>query len=162
MTRRTDIDAIIAVTYAYAAGIDRRDWEMYRNVFTDPCEFDFSSFNNAPKVTLTPDQWTVGVRSVNGNFDATQHQITNHVVQFDGESTATCVAELRAQHWFSPATMSEFGLSPDVVNWCEIGGHYTNSMQRVDGIWKISRCHLTVRWQLGNDDVFERARRRHR
>ncbi|MUH52747.1 MAG: hypothetical protein F2789_16240, partial [Actinobacteria bacterium] len=74
---------------------------------------------------------------------------------------ATCVVELRAQHWFSPITMAEFGL-PDTMNWCELGGHYTNSMSRADGIWRISRCHLTVRWRTGNEGVFDLARKRYR
>ncbi|CAB4898115.1 unannotated protein [freshwater metagenome] len=57
--------------------------------------------------------------------------------------------------------MAEFGL-PDTMNWCELGGHYTNSMSRADGIWRISRCHLTVRWRTGNEGVFDLARKRYR
>ena len=162
MEQQSEFDSIVEVTYAYAAGIDRRDWDMYRDVFTDPCEFDFSSFNNAAPATFTPEQWTAGVRAVNGSFDATQHLMTNHLVNFHGSDAATCVTELRAQHWFSRATMSEFGLPDSTVNWCELGGHYTNSMTRTDGRWRISRCHLTVRWRTGNEAIFDLARKRYR
>jgi hypothetical protein len=162
MATPSDHDAIVAVMTAYAAGTDRRDWALFRSLFADPCEFDFSSFNGAPAVTLTPDQWTAGVQAVNGHFDATQHLITNHDICFVGDGEATCVAELRAQHWFSPASMQSFGLSADTIGWCELGGHYANTLTRTNGVWQIRRCCLVVRWRTGNDEVFRLARQRGR
>jgi hypothetical protein len=85
--------------------------------------------------------------------------MTNHVISKQKKNSATCVTELRAQHWFSPETMSQLGHVGE-VNWCELGGHYTNDLVREGKTWKIARCALTVRWRLGNEAIFEMARGR--
>jgi 3-phenylpropionate/cinnamic acid dioxygenase small subunit len=77
LTARYDI---IQVSYKYAMGIDHRQWDLYETCFTDECEFDFSSFSGKPPTTLTAKQWRTNVESLNGNFDATAHQMTNHVI----------------------------------------------------------------------------------
>jgi len=141
---------IIQVSYKYAMGIDHRQWDLYETCFTDECEFDFSSFSGKPPTTLTAKQWRTNVESLNGNFDATAHQMTNHVIS---------ITELRAQHWFSHETMSNLGHTSE-VNWCELGGHYTNDLVREGKTWKIARCALNVRWRLGNEAIFEMARGR--
>jgi hypothetical protein len=150
---------IIEVSYRYASGIDLRDWDLYRTCFTDPCTFDFSSFSGRPPSPMPAQVWVDNVRSLNGNFDATQHVMTNHSISFSGSDKAVCVTELRAQHWFSPATMVQFGRDGE-ENWCELGGHYTNDLVRDGDIWRISTCRLTVRWRLGNESIFELARSR--
>ncbi len=150
---------IIEVSYRYASGIDLRDWNLYRTCFTDPCTFDFSSFSGRPPASMPAQVWVDNVRSLNGNFDATQHVMTNHSITFSAADSAVCVTELRAQHWFSPASMDQFG-RPGEENWCELGGHYTNDLVRDGDIWRISTCRLTVRWRLGNEAIFELARSR--
>ena len=149
--------AVIDVSHRYAAGIDRRDWDLYRECFTDPCEFDFSSFSGRPASRMPRDTWVDNVRRTNGSFDATQHQMTNQMVMFRDEDVATCITELRAQHWFAPATMDRLGHAGE-VNFCELGGHYTNEIVRQDGVWRIARCELTVRWQTGSMAIFDLAR----
>ena len=98
-------------------GIDHRQWDLYETCFTDECEFDFSSFSGKPPTTLTAKQWRTNVESLNGNFDATAHQMSNHVISKLKKSSATCITELRAQHWFSHETMSKLGHTGE-VNWC--------------------------------------------
>ena len=149
--------AIVDVSHRYAAGIDRRDWEMYADCFTDLCEFDFSSFSGRPASVLPREAWVDNVRRTNGSFDATQHQMTNHMVTMLDSENATCITELRAQHWFAPQTMERLGQA-GAVNFCELGGHYTNEIVRQDGAWRITKCKLTVRWQTGSMAIFELAR----
>jgi hypothetical protein len=152
---------VIEVSYRYASGIDLRDWDLYRTCFTDPCTFDFSSFSGRPAASMPAQVWVDNVRSLNGNFDSTQHVMTNHSITFTDSDNAVCVTELRAQHWFSPTTMTQFGRTGE-ENWCELGGHYTNDLVRDSDIWRISTCRLTVRWRLGNEAIFELARSRGR
>ena len=155
-----DRDAIIQRSFAYATGVDRRDWARYAECFTDPCEFDFSSWNNRPPTFIGPTRWATNVAGTNGNFDATQHMMSNHVITFSGPDEAVGVNELIAQHWFSADSMTAFG-QPDEVSWCILGGHYTNTYLRcADGAWRISRCRLDVRYTTGNPDVFRFARGR--
>lgn len=157
--RSADWHAIVAVSLSYAAGIDHRNWDRYLAVFTDPCEFDFSSWSGRPKATMPADAWVEAVRSVNGNFDATQHLMTNHDVHFGGDDEAIGVNELQAQHWFSAASMEAFG-RPAEPAWCLLGGHYTNHYVRAEGVWRMASCHLTVRWRTGDETIFALARSR--
>lgn len=157
--------AVVDTVIRYATGIDMHDWTAYRSCFTDICHFDFSSWNGTPGTDLPADQWVAGVRSVNGNFDATQHISTNHVVTFaDGgprSGRATCVSYMHAQHFFTAETMDSFGRSGD-VNFCTLGGYYTNQLVRGDDGWRIANCRLTVTWQTGDRSIFQLARDRTR
>lgn len=148
---------IIDVSHRYAAGIDRRDWVMYSECFTDPCEFDFSSFSGRPASDIPRDAWVDNVRRTNGSFDATQHQMSNQMITLHEADRATCITELRAQHWFAPDTMIRLG-QPGAVNYCELGGHYTNELVFDGGTWRIAVCRLTVRWQTGSMAIFDLAR----
>ena len=125
--------------------------------FTDPCEFDFSSWSGQPPAVLTPEQWATGVRSLNGNFDSTQHISTNHVVTFDGDDAATCVSYMHAQHWFSAERLAELGHGGDQARWCTLGGYYTNSLRRDSDGWRIRRCQLDVTWVTGDRSIFDIA-----
>lgn len=40
-----DRQAVIDVVVQYATGVDRHDWALYASCFTDPCEFDVSSWS---------------------------------------------------------------------------------------------------------------------
>lgn len=156
-TIESQIRDVIDLSHRYAAGIDHRDWDLYRACFTDPCEFDFSSFSGTPTAVMARDTWVDKVRRTNGSFDATQHQMSNQTVTFRDVDHAVCITELRAQHWFAPSTMDRIGHAGG-VNFCELGGHYTNEIVRQDGVWRIGRCQLTVRWQTGNLAIFDLAR----
>lgn len=157
MSEHDVVRAIIEVSFAYAAGIDRRDWTTYGECFTDPCDFDFSSFSGRPASPLPRDTWVDNVRRTNGSFDATQHQMTNHMVSLIDATRATCITELRAQHWFAPETMARLGHDGH-VNFCELGGHYSNELVFDGQKWRISRCRLTVRWITGSMAIFDLAR----
>jgi hypothetical protein len=152
-----DRQAVVDVVVQYATGVDRRDWALFAACFTDPCEFDFSSWNGQAPALLPVREWVQKVRSVNGNFDATQHLSTNHVVTLD-TAEATCVSYMQAQHWFSAERLNELGHGSDGPRWCTLGGFYTNSLVRTPDGWRVSRCQLTVTWITGDPSIFDIAR----
>jgi SnoaL-like domain len=158
--RDDDRQAIHALALRYATGIDRRDWVAYRSCFTDPCEFDFSTWTGRPGAPLAADVWTDNVRRTNGSFDATQHLLGNFVLAFDAGDAdrASYEIELQAQHFFRPETLAAHGWPDGSVNWCLLGGHYSNHAVRTGGEWRIERCQLTVRWRTGNEAIFGLAR----
>jgi hypothetical protein len=153
-----DRQAIVDLVIQYATGVDRRDWALYEACFTDPCEIDFSSWSGRPAATMPAGEWVRKVRSTNGNFDATQHLSTNHVVTFESSDAATCVSYVQAQHWFSAERLQRLGQHADEPRWCTLGGYYTNSVVRTDTGWRIARCRLTVTWVIGDRSVFDIAR----
>ncbi len=153
--------AIVDLSSGYAAGIDHRDWGLFRSIFTDVCEFDFSSWSGRPAAAMAADDWVQAVRAVNGNFDATQHLMSNHRMQRVDDDTIIAVNEMQAQHWFAGDSMASFGRAAESA-WCLLGGHYTNRCTRVGGDWRIMSCQLTVRWRTGDETIFALARQRSR
>ena len=163
-SRPEDRTAISDVVVRYATGVDRREWALYATCFTDDCIFDFTSFSGGSPRVMSGAAWAANVRSLNGNFDATQHLSTNHVITFStsglgaGPSEATCVSEMHAQHFFERTTLDSLGHSDVEPTWCTLGGHYTNQLRRNVVGWQIFHCRLDVRWRTGNMAIFPIAR----
>ncbi len=81
MSEREDCQDIADVLTRYATGIDRRDWPLFRTVFTDDCELDYGELG----------AWK-GVDAVTDFMDKTHalaghtlHRLTNHMITVDGD-----------------------------------------------------------------------------
>lgn len=135
--------AISDVVIRYATGIDQRDWDLYRSVFADEVDFDFSSFRGTPG-RWKADDWVKRVTRTQTGFDATTHYSSNHVIDVDG-ADATCVSYMVAHHVLLSA--------PGGTSFT-IGGHYINRLRLTAAGWKIHACTLKVAWQLGNFHIF--------
>lgn len=146
--RLEDELAIRRVLYAYARGVDRRDWTLFRSCFTDPVEVDLSSWNGAPPSRMPVDEWVAGVRAGLSGFDATQHLTANHLVDVDGD-TAHCTSEVQASHVLDGRRVV-------------IGGWYDTRLARVGDAWRIASSTLHVTWREGPEALFAEAARRHR
>ncbi len=150
-----DRAAISDVVNAYATGLDRGDWALYRSIFTDEIEMDFESVGMRTGV-YSADDWVRDARRLFAGFLATQHTSTNHVHEVRGD-TATCVSSMRAEHFVVPGP----GDPPDADRWT-IGGYYTNELVRTPAGWKLKKITLTVTWSRGNPEVSRIALRRGR
>ncbi|MDB5479937.1 MAG: SnoaL-like domain protein [Caulobacteraceae bacterium] len=138
------------VVHRYATGIDRRDWALYRSIFADEVDFDFTTWSGGEPRRLTADEWVAGVREGLSGFDATQHISSNHVHTIEGEA-ATCVSYMVALHH----------LVEDEQRLMQgLGGFYTNRLRREAGAWKIHACTLTVTWEMGDRGLFQIAAKR--
>jgi hypothetical protein len=136
---------ISEIQIRYATGTDSRNWELFRTCFADDLEVDFSSGFGIPVVSVTADEWVKNTASTMGVLKATQHMITNHVIMFDDEDNATCVAYVRASHHNPNNT----GDSDQTVY-----GFYTNRFERTSSGWRIAKLKLTVSWMTGNFGLF--------
>ena len=67
------------VQLRYATGLDSRDWALFRSIFTDEIETDFTSIFGGEPRKLTADRWTEAARRSVGGLAATQHMITKNV-----------------------------------------------------------------------------------
>jgi len=148
MTEFADFEAITRRRYEYALGIDSRDWDLHRSIFTDEVTMDFSSYSGSggPE-TLSADAWVAGLRPLFEGLDATQHTMTNPIVDVDGDA-AQCRMYMRAAHFLFDDPEPEF----------TIGGYYDDRLVRVDGEWKITAVTLVVWWRTGNPQIMVRAR----
>jgi len=145
------------VVIAYATGLDRRDWPLYRSIFADEIEMDFASVGIRVG-TFAADRWVRDARRLFAGFEATQHTSTNHVISIHGDE-ATCVSNMQAEHFV--ARREDEPLAPGQERWT-IGGYYTNELVRTPSGWKLRKITLTVTWSTGNPDVSRIALQRGR
>lgn len=149
MAKPVTVETLIAraeisdVVLRYATAIDTRDWDLYRSVFADEVDFDFSSFRGTP-ARMKADEWVARVRRTQTGFDATTHYSSNHVIDVTGDA-AICTSYMVAHH--------ELKAAPGGTSYT-IGGHYVNRLRRMDGPWKIHACTLNVAWLEGNFHIF--------
>ena len=141
--------AVAECVYRYATGVDTRDWALYRSLFADEIEIDFSSYGpGQPAVTMAADDWVAGLKPLFGGLAATQHMMSNPLVELEGDS-AEITMYVRAHHVFDPE---------DPESYYTIGGYYRNRLVCEGGDWKLVRVHLNVSWRLGHPEIMDAAR----
>ena len=101
-----------------------------------------------PRVTMAADDWVAGVKPLFGGLAATQHMMSNPLVELEGDS-AEITMYVRAHHVFDPE---------DPESYYTIGGYYRNRLVRERGDWKLVRVKLIVTWRLGHPEIMEAAR----
>ena len=124
----------------YAAGIDMKDWDLFRSCFADDLEADFSSVLPIG-VHHGADSWVDIIRNVLKGVDQTQHIITNHSHDIDG-NTSRSHAYLQAQHVCLSSDSEEQHF--------KVGGFYDYDFARTPGGWKMKRYALHINWTSGN------------
>ncbi len=149
---------VTETVYRFAYGIDQRDWSGYRSIFVPPpaeIEFDYSSYHGRPASRTDVDTWIAGVTPLFSGLDATQHSMTNPIVEIDG-ATARCRVYMQAAHFLQrddlEATTGSSGAE------FTIGGYYDDHLVRSDHGWLIDKVALTVWWRRGNEAIMELAR----
>jgi hypothetical protein len=147
----TDETEIARRVYEYAYGIDTRDWDLYRSIFCDEVTTDFSSYNGREAATTSADEWVGGLQPLFTGLDATQHTMTNPLVDLDVDGDhARCRMYMQAAHLLHEDPDPEF----------TIGGYYDDRLVRTDTGWRISAVTLTVWWRRGNPDIMPVAAQR--
>jgi hypothetical protein len=147
-----DFRDVCDLRYRYAAGVDNRDWSLYRSIFTDEVEIDFSSWNGRPAATMSADQWVAGVQPLFSGLAASQHSMTNPRVEVDGDGAAL-VMYMQAEHILDHA---------DPTAWFTSGGYYTDRAVRTEQGWRLAAVRLTVLWRRGRPEIMEQAASRGR
>jgi hypothetical protein len=141
--------AVAETLYRYATGVDRRDWTLYRSVFADTVDIDFSSFGpDLPPQVLRADDWVAGIKPLFTGLAATQHSMMNPVATGDGDA-ATITMSMQAHHVYDPE---------DPESWYTVGGYYDDTLIRVDGRWLLASVRLTVTWRAGDPAIMGLAR----
>ena len=142
-----DFTEITRKRYEYALGIDTRDFDLLRSIFTDEITMDFQDYSGQPAQTLSADAWVAGVKVLFTGLDATQHVMTNPIVDIDSES-ATCRMYMKAEHFLA----NDEG-SFDYA----IGGYYTDRLRKDGDRWLIEAVTLKLFWQRGNRHIMQLA-----
>ena len=117
---------------AYARAVDTKDWDLFRSLFTDDAQIDYTSSGGIAGGVDEVATWMANTMSM---FSTTQHIITNETATIDGD-TASVQAVL-----FNPMV---FDGSDTLSFTC--GGGYDHDLVRTDDGWKSRRVVMTMTW----------------
>ncbi len=127
MTERDDRQDISDLLVRYATGIDRRDWALFRTVFTDDCELDYGEIGTWQGV----DAVTEFMDTTHAMAGHTLHRLTNQAITLDGDKAS-------ARTYIDAVIM--FGDNQSGVNaW----GFYDDEIVRTADGWRIARRRFT-------------------
>ncbi|MGJ6969001.1 nuclear transport factor 2 family protein [Streptosporangium sp. G11] len=149
--RRLEDRALISErVITYAVSVDRRDWALFEDCFTEQVRVDFGGTT----AHLGRGELVAFVRAALDGFTVTQHLSPNHVIEFDDddEDRAVCHSYMYAQHRLDGSENGEFYL---------LRGSYTSFMRRTaDGGWRIEEMIQHRSWEEGNTGAVDEARAR--
>lgn len=153
ITNRLEVkDNIQTTILKYATAADLRDWQLYKSILADQIDIDFSSFLNGPVATITSDQLLEQVKGLIPGFDATQHQLTNFVININEAcDEADAVAYMQAEHFINVENRDLFHT---------VGGYYAYKLKCEDNNWKIHSLKLVVTWSRGDLEAYRFATER--
>ncbi|MEM7596034.1 MAG: nuclear transport factor 2 family protein [Cyanobacteria bacterium P01_A01_bin.83] len=138
---------IIELINRFGMSIDLRDWSSFRSLFVEQVKFDYSSIGEVAGI-LSADDIADTARQDLGGFQATQHLITNHLIEIEN-NTANAHAHVRAIH-FLPNKAKDPVL--------EMGGYYSAGFTLINSHWKIKSWKFDLLWSSGDLELFELAK----
>ncbi|WP_436789105.1 nuclear transport factor 2 family protein [Yinghuangia sp. YIM S10712] len=133
MDLRTVADKIeIAELLArYARGVDRKEWELWRSVFTPDAQLDYSSVTG---IVGSRDEVIKILEQALGTTPMTQHFISNIEVEVDGDrAKATAM-------FYNPM------LLPNMTEQSYCGGYYRHDLVRTPDGWRSERLVEENTW----------------
>ncbi len=128
MSELQDRQDVSDLLIRYATGIDRRDWDLLRTVFTPDCHLDYGEIG----------VWD-GVEAVTEFMDVAHaaagylmHRISNIVIDLHGDrATTRCYVDA----WIMAA---------DNNSGVNARGFYDDEIVRTDAGWRIARRNFTT------------------
>jgi 3-phenylpropionate/cinnamic acid dioxygenase small subunit len=127
MTDYEDKQDISEVLVRYATGIDRRDWALFRTVFTDDCELDYGdigTFSGVDAITEFMDQ----AHALAGH---TMHRLSNMAIELDGDKA------------MARTYIDGLILAQDNQSGVNAVGFYDDDLVRTDTGWRVARRRFT-------------------
>ncbi|WP_422743638.1 nuclear transport factor 2 family protein [Mycobacterium sp. WMMD1722] len=128
MTERADRQDITDVLVRYATGIDRRDWPLFRTVFTDDCALDYGDIG----IWRGVDEVTEFMDRAHALAGHTLHRLSNVAVTVTGD-TATARAYVDALIFAGDNASAVLAI-----------GFYDDELVRTDAGWRIARRRFTT------------------
>ena len=114
----------------YAAGVDERDFELYRSCFAD----DVEVVGFGEEAVHGADAWLDFVKAALQQYGPTQHMLGPQLAKVEGDEASTRT-DVQALHYLKERQDSTLTL------WAT----YKSKMRRIDGEWRIVRHELVQR-----------------
>jgi 3-phenylpropionate/cinnamic acid dioxygenase small subunit len=128
MTEREDRQDISELLVRYATGIDRRDWPLFRTVFTDDCELDYGEIGAWKGVDAVTDF----MEQTHALLGHTMHRLSNMTITVDGDRAV------------ARTYLDGLMLAPDNKSGVNAVGFYDDEVVRTPDGWRIARRRTTV------------------
>ncbi|WP_293899490.1 nuclear transport factor 2 family protein [Phenylobacterium sp.] len=133
--------ALCDLVVAYAMALDACDWPAFRDLFEDEIDLDYSALGSI-RGRIPADAWVERCK-VLGGFDATQHKVSNFVVEA-GVDAARVTSYVDAAHFIG--ALAGFAC-----------GTYVHELAHHPGGWKIRGCAFAVAGYAGGRAAFDQA-----
>jgi 3-phenylpropionate/cinnamic acid dioxygenase small subunit len=127
VSERDDRQDIFDLLVRYATGIDRRDWPLFRTVFTDDCELDYGEIGRWTGVDAVAD-FMEQVHALAGH---TLHRLSNQAIAVDGDQAT------------ARTYIDGLILAADNNSGVNAIGFYDDEMVRTPAGWRIARRRYT-------------------
>jgi hypothetical protein len=132
-----DRAAIQDLIYRYAIAVDGRDWDLFRTVFSADAVIDYADSGGLRADLETTVKW---MAEVLGIFAGLQHNMTNHLVEIDGDQARACTYFV-AYHTVADGQGGETVLA--------FGGFYRDRLIRTPDGWRIAERVELGEWMQG-------------
>jgi SnoaL-like domain len=124
-TAITDQLEIRALMDRYGMAVDRRDWDLYRSVFTPDARIDYADSGGPADELERIVEWLAEVLVP---FAGLQHNMTNHVAEIEASTARACT-------YFVAFHAVQDGSGGEGV--FTMGGFYQDRLARSDAGWRI-------------------------
>lgn len=131
MSDHDDLEAIRQLKARYFRLMDEKDWDALADVFTDDVEMDMRG--EGSELVQGRDAYMPFIREVLDGVTTVHH---GHMpeIMITSPTTATGVWAMEDKLWWPPG-------SP--IAHLHGYGHYHETYERTDGVWRIKTCRLT-------------------
>lgn len=137
---------VLDVLARFAHGIDGRDWSLYRSVFADEVDVDYTSYRAGSAGRMTADDWVARARRLFPGLDATSHALSNPWLRPDDQGLQVQTS-MRADHLLDGARYT-------------LGGRYLHWLADTGEGWRIRAVTLVVTWEEGDKGLLATAAER--
>lgn len=138
MQELIDKDHITTVLNLYAQACDRRDWALFRDIFTLDVHADYGGFE------FTGCEEVIAIiRNSLGGCGPTQHLLCNYLIDVEGDC-ATASTQMRCSHVGGKGRENLF---------FEVWGEYRDELRRLGGQWRIARRQMIIYHEIGTREV---------
>jgi len=128
VTEREDRQDISDLLVRYATGIDRRDWPLFRTVFTDDCELDYGEVGAWKGV----DAVVEFMEQTHALLGHTMHRMSNIAITVDGNRGV------------ARTYLDGLMMAPDNKSGVNAIGFYDDEVVRTADGWRIARRRTTI------------------
>ncbi|WP_349268288.1 polyketide cyclase [Mycolicibacterium parafortuitum] len=123
-----DRQEIADVQVRYATGIDRRDWPLFRTVFTEDCELDYGEIGTWKGADAVID------------FMVTTHDMIGYSLHRITNQAATVHGDTATAHAYVDALV----MAPGNASGVNAAGFYDDELVRTEAGWRIAKRRFTT------------------